>query len=212
MKNDRTKNMKILLTGFEPFDNSPINPSEQIVHILAGEFIPDVQLATAVLPVDLVQGPTTLLHTLEDAQPEAILCLGQARRRSVLSIERVAINLLDFRIPDNAGNQVKDQPVVTSGPAAYFTTLPVYEILDTLKANGIPSELSLSAGAYLCNQITYVLLHHLQSRGLRIPAGFIHLPALPEQAAQMKRPIPSMSLETMVEGIRIAIQVIAKGE
>lgn len=204
--------MKILLTGFEPFDNSPINPSERIVRILAEESIPDVQLATAVLPVDLVQGPKTLLHTLEDSQPEAILCLGQASRRSVISIERVAINLLDFRIPDNVGNQVKDQPVVIGGPAAYFTTLPVYEMIDTFKMNGIPAELSLSAGSYLCNQITYVLLDHLQSRGLNIPAGFIHLPALPEQAAQMKRPIPSMSLETMIKGIRIAIRVIAKGK
>jgi pyroglutamyl-peptidase len=203
--------MKILLTGFEPFDDSPVNPSEQIVHALADESIPGVQLATAVLPVELARGPETLLQAVEADPPEAVLCLGQASRRSVISIERVAVNLLDFRIPDNAGNQIKDQPILSGEPAAYFTTLPVRGIFETLKENGIPAELSLSAGTYLCNQVTYILLHHLQNQGLDIPAGFIHLPALPEQAALMKASTPSMSIETMIQGVRIAIQVIARG-
>jgi len=202
--------MKILLTGFEPFDSSPINPSEAIIRALEDEAIPGVKLETAVLPVDLVRGPAALLHAVADAQPEAILCLGQASRRAVISIERVAVNLLDFRIPDNAGNQVEDQVIVPDGPAAYFTTLPVREIFETIKEHGIPAELSLSAGAYLCNQITYILLHHLRGQGLKLPTGFIHLPALPEQAAQMKGSVPSMSLETMIQGIRIAIRVVAR--
>jgi len=202
--------MKILLTGFEPFDSSPINPSEQIIRALEDEATPGVAVETAVLPVDLVRGPAALLHAVEAAQPEAILCLGQANRRTVISIERVAVNLLDFRIPDNAGNQAKDQVIVPDGPAAYFTTLPVREIYDTLKENGIPAELSLSAGSYLCNQVIFTLLHNLENRGLKIPAGFIHLPALPEQAAQMKGSVPSMSLETMIQGIRIAIRVVAR--
>jgi len=202
--------MKILLTGFEPFDNSLINPSEQIINTLADESIPGVQLETAILPVDLVHGPAVLLQAVESAHPDVIICLGQASRRTVISVERIAVNLLDFRIPDNAGNQIKDQPVQSDGPAAYFTTLPVREIYDTLRENGIPAELSLSAGAYLCNQVIYRLLHHLKCQGLNIPAGFIHLPALPEQAAQMEGSIPSMSLETMTQGIRVAIRVVAK--
>ena len=202
--------MKILLTGFEPFDNSPINPSEQIVHTLANESFPGVQIDTAVLPVDLKLGPAALLNAVKVSEPEAIICLGQASRRTAISIERVAVNLLDFRIPDNAGNQVEDQPIEPDGPAAYFTTLPVRKINDTLTAKGIPAELSLSAGTYLCNQVLFTLLHYLGNQNQKVPAGFIHLPALPEQAAQMKGSVPSMSLETMIEGIRLAIQVIAQ--
>jgi pyroglutamyl-peptidase len=203
--------MKILLTGFEPFDNSPINPSEQIVNALTDESIPGVQLETAVLPVDLERGPEVLLGALDGAQLDAVVCLGQASRRTVISIERIAVNLLDFRIPDNAGVQVQDQLILASGPAAYFTTIPVRQIFEAIKEHGIPAELSMSAGTYLCNQVIYILLHHLHSQGLDIPAGFIHLPALPEQAAQMKGSVASMSLETMMQGIRIALQVIAQG-
>ena len=143
--------MKILLTGFEPFNDSSNNPSEQVVRTLAGETIPGVCLVTAVLPVDVQAGPAALLRAWDDSQPEAVLCLGQASGRSVIAIERVAVNLLDFRIPDNAGNQFSDQPVEADGPAAYFTTLPVRSILERLTSRGIPAQLSLSAGAYLCN-------------------------------------------------------------
>lgn len=201
--------MKILLTGFEPFDKSPINPSEQVVQALAAETIPGVELEMAILPVDFERGPAALLQVLETVQPEAVLCLGQASRRAVISIERVAVNLLDFGIPDNAGALIKDRHIDDAGPAAYFTTLPIRKIFETLKENGIPAELSLSAGAYLCNQVIYVILHHLASQGLNIPAGFIHLPDLPEQSAQRSSPTPSMSLDTMIQGIRTALEVIA---
>ena len=202
--------MRILLTGFEPFDNSPINPSEQIVRTLANGSISGVQIDTAVLPVDLDLGPAALLNAVKVSEPEAIICLGQASHRAVISIERVGLNLLDFRIPDNAGNQVEDQLIEPNGPAAYFTTLPVRKIYDTLKTNGIPAELSLSAGTYLCNQVLFTLLHYLEDQNQKVPAGFIHLPALPEQAAQMKGSVPSMSLEMMIQSIRLAIQVIAQ--
>jgi pyroglutamyl-peptidase len=204
--------MKILLTGFEPFNQSPINPSKLVVEALGARDIPGTSVNTAILPVDVGRGPAVLLEAIDAVQPEAVLCLGQASRRAVISIERVAVNLLDFRIPDNAGNQVSDQPVVPGAPAAYFTTLPVRRIFETLKEKGIPAELSLSAGAYLCNQVIYVLLHHLQSREMNIPAGFIHLPDLPEQSAQRSSPTPSMSLETMIQGIRLALQIIGRSE
>lgn len=204
--------MKILLTGFEPFNKSPINPSKQVVETLAADGIPGITIETAILPVDVERGPAVLLQAVDSTQPEAVLCLGQANRRAVISIERVALNLLDFRIPDNAGNQISDRPVVSGAPAAYFTTLPVRRIYETLKGNGIPAELSLSAGAYLCNQVIYRLLHHLQTQGKNIPAGFIHLPALPEQAAQMKGSIPSMSVETMIQAVRMALSIIAGSE
>jgi pyroglutamyl-peptidase len=202
--------MKILVTGFEPFNKSSLNPSKMVAEALAAEGIPGISINTAILPVDVQRGPETLIQAVEAVQPEAILCLGQASRRAVISIERVAVNLLDFRIPDNGGNQINDQPVVPGAPAAYFTTIPVREIYETLKEMGIPVELSLSAGAYLCNQVIYVLLHHLQSQGMSILAGFIHLPNLPEQSAQRSSPTPSMSLKTMVDGISRALQVVAE--
>jgi pyroglutamyl-peptidase len=203
--------MKILLTGFEPYNQSPVNPSEQIVKALTEIEIPNVSLEAAILPVDLERGPETLLKAVNRTQPEAVVCLGQASRRAVISIERVAVNLLDFRIPDNVGNQVSDQPIVPGAPAAYFTTLPVRKIYETLKGQGIPVEFSLSAGTYLCNQVIFYLLHHLQSQNLNIPAGFIHLPALPKQAAQMKGSVPSMSMETMLQGVRLMLPLIVKG-
>ena len=202
--------MKLLLTGFEPFGESPVNPSEQVVRMLAGREIEGVELHTTILPVDQERGPAALLAALDEVRPGAVLCLGEARSRAALSVERVAINLLDYRIADNAGNRIVDQPIVQDGPAAYFTTLPVRTICEAIQQAGIPAELSLSAGAFLCNQVTYVLLHHLVSQQIHIPAGFIHLPALPEQAARHSQAIPSMSLETASAGIDAAIRAIAR--
>src|SRR2546427_12290933 len=120
---------------------------------------------------------------------------------AVIEAERVAINLLDYRMVDNAGHQAVDEPIVPDGPAAYFVTLPVRAMLDAVRMAGIPAELSLSAGAFLCNQVTYELLHYLTIHQLAIPTGFVHLPALPEQVINAYPPMPSMALETMVRGI-----------
>jgi pyroglutamyl-peptidase len=193
--------MKVLLTGFEPFGGSQVNPSAQVVRTLAHDGIPGVALHSAILPVDRQGGPATLLNAVRALHPDAILCLGEATRRMAISIERVAINLLDYRMADNAGHQAIDEPIVPDGPAAYFVTLPVRAMLEAVHAAGIPAELSLSAGAFLCNQVTYELLHYLTTHQLDIPAGFVHLPALPEQVTNASPPMPSMALETMVRGI-----------
>ncbi len=202
--------MKILLTGFEPFGGSEVNPSEQVVRAIARRPPRRVRLATAILPVDQQKGPAALWSAVEQHWPEAVLCLGEAAGRTAISIERVAVNLLDYRIADNAGNQVSDQPIVAEGPAAYFVTLPVRALLTALQEAGIPAELSLSAGTFLCNQVTYVLLHRLHESGRALPAGFIHLPALPEQAARRSPPIASMSLETMERAVRIALETMVR--
>jgi len=201
--------MKLLLTGFEPFGESKVNPSEQVVRALAKQEPAGISLETTILPVDRVRGPAELIQAVERSQPDAVLCLGEAGRRMAISIERVAINLLDYRIADNSGNQVTDVSIVPEGPAAYFVTLPVRAILEAIQKRGVPAELSLSAGAFLCNQVTYELLHYLAVNAINIPAGFIHLPSLPEQAAQAPGPIPSMSTETMILGITAALQTIA---
>jgi len=138
-----------------------------------------------------------------------VLSLGVAGGRAALSVERVAVNLLDYRIPDNSGLQTRDRPILPGGPAAYFATLPVRGIYEAIRSAGVPVELSLSAGAFLCNQALYEMLHYLADKGHEIPAGFIHLPALPEQAAPREGgKVPSMSLETMQRGVAAAIKVL----
>jgi pyroglutamyl-peptidase len=181
--------MNVLLTGFEPFGGSHVNPSEQVVRTLARDGVPGVALHSVILPVDRQGGPATLLNAVRALHPEAILCLGEAARRAAISIERVALNLLDYRMADNAGHQVIDEPIVPNGPAAYFVTLPVRAMLEAVRMAGIPTELSLSAGAFLCNQVTYELLHYLTTHQLDIPAGFVHLPALPEQVTNAYPPL-----------------------
>ena len=200
--------MKLLLTGFEPFGGSSVNPSAQIVERLGCEGIEGIDLVTAVLPVDRYQGPTKLIQAVQEHHPDAVLCLGLAGRSPAIAIERVAVNLLDFRITDNSGNQFVDEPVVTGGPAAYFTTLPVRTMHQAGLAAGVPAELSLSAGAFLCNQVTYELLHYLITQELNIPAGFVHVPCLPEQVVGKAPLLPSMSLETMCRGVTAVIQAI----
>jgi pyroglutamyl-peptidase len=200
--------MKLLLTGFEPFGGSPVNPSQQIVFALAQRSFAGLVLYTAILPVDRVDGPAAALNAIHEHQPDAVLCLGQAARRPALSIERVAVNLLDYAIPDNAGNRVVDEPVVAGGPAAYFATLPLRRMLAAVQAAHVPCELSLSAGAFLCNQVLYAVLHHLAHNSSTTRAGFIHVPSLPEQV--VSKPAPSMSLETMIAGVQAAISAIGE--
>jgi pyroglutamyl-peptidase len=200
--------MKLLLTGFEPFGGSAINPSEQTVRVIARDGLMGIDLRTEILPVDRKRGPAQLIGAAREFQPDAILCLGEASRRMAVSIERVAINLLDYRIADNNGHQAIDEPIVPDGPAAYFVTLPVRAMLEAARDASVPAELSLTAGAFLCNQVTYEILHDLAMRRLATPAGFIHLPALPEQAVSREPLMPSMGLETMVRGVRAALGAI----
>ena len=201
--------MKLLLAGFEPFGGSAVNPSEQVVRALAQESLPGIALHTAILPVDRVNGPATLIRAVQESQPDAVLCLGEAPGRTAISIERVAINLMDYRIADNAGNQAQDEPIVPDGPAAYFVTLPVRAMLEAIRAANVPAELSLSAGAFLCNQVLYTLLHHLTPNNPGVRAGFAHVPPLPEQVVNKDRLIASMGLDIMLTGIRAAISAVA---
>ena len=200
--------MKILVTGFEPFGGNPVNPSEQVVMYLREILIPTIDLATSILPVDQNRSGKKLIEVVEMVQPEAIFCLGEAVRRSVISVERVAVNLEDYRIPDNAGSQITDQLVIPGGPAAYFATLPVRKIFEKIHLAGIPVELSLSAGSFLCNQVLYEILHYLGLHRLPAKAGFIHLPSLPEQAAKLEPKLSGMELNIALKGVLAALEGI----
>jgi pyroglutamyl-peptidase len=201
--------MKLLLTGFEPFAGAAVNPSEMIVRQMAGKELRGLDVATVVLPVDYVKASAAVVAAIDAHQPDVVVSLGQAARRMAVSIERVAVNLMDYPIPDNGGYQPVDQSVVGSGPAAYFVTLPVKAMLAAVKAVGVPGELSLTAGLYACNHIAYTVLHHVAVNNLPARAGFIHVPLLPEQTANHTPLTPSMSLDTMVFGVTAALEAIA---
>ncbi len=185
--------MKILITGFEPFGEYSINPSKMLVESLSEGDYCGIKLIKAILPVDQAEAPKLMVKLINQHQPGAILAFGQAMGRPKISLERVALNLQDFRIPDNQGVTLTDQPIHPDGPAAYFTTLPIRKMVTSLCEAGIPATISLSAGAYLCNLIFYTIMHTLALCMSNIPAGFIHLPALPEQTTKSKNPVPSLS-------------------
>lgn len=196
----------VLITGFEPFDGEAVNPSAQLVQRLQGEVIaPGVRVEAVVLPCVFDAALDVLAAHLDRLQPRLVLCCGQAGGRAQLSLERVAINLDDARIPDNAGAQPIDRPVQPSGPAAYFTTLPVKRMTQALRQAGVPAEVSYTAGTFVCNHVFYGLMHLAQQRPWLRQGGFLHVPYLPEQAAHHPH-APSLSLDTMANGLRLALQ------
>ena len=196
--------LSVLVTGFDPFGGSPTNPSWHAVHALHGREIAGHRIVGAELPTVFGRALQRLEQLLEEYRPGLVICTGQAGGRAAISLERVAINVDDARIPDNAGAQPIDRPVVPGAPAAYFSTLPIKAMLAALHAHGLPAEISNSAGTYVCNHIAYAMLH-LAARRRGTRAGFIHIPYLPEQAA-MRRGAPSMAAGDVVRGLEIALR------
>lgn len=195
----------VLLTGFEPFDGERVNPSREIVLALDGETIGAHRVAAAVLPVSFAATLPLLDDLLALHRPVLAIALGQAGGRSEITLERIAVNLIDARIADNDGLQPIDAAVIDGAPFACASSLPVKAIVARLRELGIPAALSLSAGSYVCNQVFFALVHALATRLPTARGGFVHLPWLPEQAAA--RPgQPSMALPTMIDGVRAAIE------
>lgn len=193
---------KLLITGFDPFGGETINPSWEAVRLLP-ERIGNCCLTKLEIPTEFSRAARTVLAAAEALEPDAILCVGQAGGRAGVTPEVVGINLREARIPDNAGAQPVNAPVAAAGPAAYFATLPVREMVEALRSAGIPASLSYSAGAFVCNDVLYSVLHRYS--GTRTLAGFIHVPFLPEQA---KEGVASMPLETIAKALEIAIEQI----
>ncbi|MCE4555861.1 pyroglutamyl-peptidase I [Roseateles cellulosilyticus] len=197
--------MNILLTGFEPFGGEVINPSWEVARSLHGQIIAGATVHARCLPTSFSGAPVALTDALAVVRPLLVVAMGQASGRSEVSFERVAVNLIDARIADNAGDRLQDVPVRPGAPDGYFTTLPVKAMRDALRAAGYPAGLSLSAGAFVCNQVFYELQHRLA--GSTVRSGFIHLPALPEQAARTQPSVPSMGLAAQVDAVRLALAV-----
>ncbi|KAA0942329.1 MULTISPECIES: pyroglutamyl-peptidase I [unclassified Pseudomonas] len=193
----------LLLTGFEPFDQDTVNPSWEAVRLLDGvQLSDDLRIIARQLPCAFATAGVRLNELLVEHRPQMVIAIGLACGRSDISIERVAINLNDARIPDNIGHQPIDTPVVPDGPAAYFSTLPIKAMVKALRDGGIRASVSQTAGTFVCNQVFYSLQHALAGSSVR--SGFIHVPLLPEQALRAISGQPSMALATLVEGLQIA--------
>lgn len=194
----------VLVTGFSPFDGESENPSREIARALHGKRIAGHRIVGGELPTDFARSLEALDALLAKHRPALVLCVGQAGGRSEVSLERVAINLIDARIPDNTGAQPVDQPVARGAPDAYFSTLPLKAMLARLRAAGIPAALSQTAGTFVCNQVFFGLAHRL-ARSRRMRGGFVHVPFLPAQAARHGG-APSLELATMIDAIRLCIE------
>lgn len=195
---------RILLSGFDAFGGETINPSWEAVRALHGRRVGGHLVVTRQLPTEFAASLRQLKAVMRELKPAIVLGVGQAGGRAQLSLERVAINLQDARMPDNAGAQPIDEPVIADAPAAYFSTLPLKAMLAALHDAGVPAEISHSAGTYVCNHIAYAMLHLAAARtGTR--AGFIHIPYLPAQAARLQG-CASMAQTEVERGLLIALR------
>jgi len=203
--------MKILLTGFEPFGPVRVNPSEQIVRRIAAQARArgDDGLVADVLPTEFAAADKRIRRLIRKFRPAAVLCLGVAPQRDKISLERVALNLDDDSLPDNAGRRRAGRRIVPRGPAAYWSTLPLERFRKQLVRRKIPVSYSNHAGTFLCNHIFYVARHEIEHLGNSAPCGFLHVPPALRRSKQAKqRGIP---LSTMVEAVECCLAVLRKG-
>jgi len=191
---------KLLITGFDPFGGESINPAWEAVSRLPDR-IGAWEIHRLQIPTVFGKASEVLLAKAEALLPDAIISVGQAGGRKAVTPEMVAVNLRYGSIADNAGVSPQDEPVVSGGPAAYFATLPVRKMSQAMVDAGLPGSVSYSAGAFVCNDTMYAVLHRYH--GTPVRAGFIHVPFLPQQA---KEGVPSMALEEIVKALEICIE------
>ena len=190
----------VLLTGFEPFGTATSNPSGEIVKQISGD-----NIVTAILPVAYTQSADRLLALITEHNPDVVICLGQAEGRTAITPEKVAINLDDARLADNEGVLRSDVKILDKGPDAYFSTLPLAEMVEAIKAQGIPASVSLSAGAFLCNHVFYVAQNKFA--GTNVRSGFVHVPLMDSQAPEFPG-LPTMPLDQMVTAVKAILNTV----
>lgn len=198
--------MKVLITGFDPFGGEKINPAWEAVKALPDN-IDGIEVVKLQIPTVFKKSAKKLFENIDSVKPDVVICVGQAGGRYEFSVERVAINIDDGRIPDNDGYQPVDSPVFEDGENAYFSTLPIKAIVEEVKKVGIPSAVSNTAGTYVCNHIMYSLLYYLNKNNLNIKGGFIHVPFIPEQVIEKKN-TPYMELTRITKALEISIKAI----
>ena len=206
---------KVLISGFDPFGGEPVNPACELLGILDGKLLDGYRIVTQKIPTARFRAAEMLHSAITREDPAVILALGQAGGYSEIAVERVAINVDDYRIPDNDGNQPVDEPVVEGGPVAYWSTLPIRSIVRAMREVEVPAFVSNSAGTFVCNHLFYRLMRFLEEEegGVR-RGGFIHVPYMLEQAERLGQ--PGLPLEAMAQGleaaVRAAVAVCGEGE
>ncbi|PHM58904.1 pyroglutamyl-peptidase I [Xenorhabdus sp. KK7.4] len=196
----------ILVTAFEPFGGDATNPSWEAIKRLQGSRVADANIEVHQLPCIFDTSLAQLYTIIDKYQPELVISVGLAGGRPDITVERVAININDARIADNAGHQPIDTPIIAGGPAAYFSSLPIKAMVRALNISGIPATVSQTAGTFVCNHVMYGLLHYLTQKYPAARGGFIHVPYLPEQATEYTN-MSSMSLEIITSALKMAIKV-----
>lgn len=198
---------KILISGFDPFGGEPVNPACELLRILDGKLLDGYRIVTQEIPTARFRAAETLCLAITREDPAMILALGQSGGCSELSVERVAINVDDYRIPDNDGNQPVDEPVVEGGPVAYWSTLPIRSMVRAMREVEVPASISNSAGTFVCNHLFYSLMRFLEEEGDVRRGGFIHVPYMLEQAERLGQ--PGLPLEVMARGLEAAVRAAA---
>lgn len=198
--------MKILITAFEPFGGEKVNPALEAMKLLPDK-IGEAQILKLELPTVFKKSIEKVWQHIDEYEPDIVISLGQAGGRACISIERVAINIDDTTMADNEGNMPVDQPIFKDGENAYFSNLPIKNMVEDIKKAGIPANISNTAGTYVCNHVMYGILYKIHKERLNIKAGFIHVPFMPEQVVD-KPENPSMSLENIVKAVEIACKIL----
>lgn len=201
---------KVLLTGFEAYGYTPINPAESVARALEGALVGDAEIVSRIVPNTFFKCIDFVTAAIEEVQPELVVMMGEYGGRSMITVERLAQNLNDgtrYGLTDNAGQSLQGDLTAAEGPVAYYATLPLRAMVKAMRAAGIPADISDAGGTFCCNHLMYGVLHYLAQKQSAIRAGWIHLPFLPAVAAlEENLGAPSMSVETAVAGVKMAIQ------
>jgi pyroglutamyl-peptidase len=204
--------MSLLLTGFEAFGHTPINPAEQVARSLDNTIVGDSKIVSRIVPNVFFKAIDVVRAAIEEVSPAVVVMMGEYGGRAAITIERIAHNLNDstrYSLVDNDGRALQDQPTVSGGPVAYYSTLPIRAMVKAMREAGIPSDISDTPGTFCCNHLMYGILHYIATKGLQIRAGWIHLPYLPSTAALAENlGAPSMSVETSAAGVLAGIRAI----
>jgi pyroglutamyl-peptidase len=200
----------VLLTGFGPFGHTPHNPAETVARALDGKRVEGARIASRIVPNNFFECIDFVVAAMSEERPKIVVMMGEFGGRALITVERLAQNFNDstrYKLSDNRGKELQGQRTAADGPAAYFATLPLRAMVQTMRKKGIPADISDTAGTFGCNHLMYGVLHHIARERLPIRAGWIHLPHLPDVAALPENlGAPSMSTETSAAGVELAIQ------
>lgn len=199
--------MKILFTGFDPFGGESVNPAYEAIRLMPDRIL-DVEIVKLELPTVFFESGRILISAVRQHEPDAVICVGQAGGRNAITPERIAVNIMDGRIPDNSGYKPEDDLICKDGPAAYFSTLPIHSIVKEIHSAGLPASISHTAGTYVCNYLMYTLLEMIDKEYKTMPGGFIHVPYSAEQIAGKRPGIPYMELPDIARGLECAAAAV----